>query len=692
MINELYMMTQSLKEKNLLQVTTHGDIDKSAKKAGIYIEIEQDGKPKNIEYVPKEKFEKLWKHSKGNHNSFPVIRIQNAMIKHDLPENFDETWKKLQQKGDKIKILSQLDYDSYNPVSDDIIVSQWTIEQLLPICKDNPKLEALNALINRFPKNREEQKDFYLAFLSFSKDQIVSFEDPLIELMKGILIGRWDKSKGRFISDVQIFFDVYDGYSFQYKVKDLKLKDVLIKELNKRDISKNKILEVERCQLTGNLQLIEKDKYPNPNLPNLGKSYLYSNNSKIPCLTRYGLQSLQAFQVGKTTVDEINNALGFLTQNEREYKTWVRVPGSKDKELNLLIAYVENEPETEDDLAKLLGDAPSYEQEVLKFEILSEQVCKILKEKTERNPNVRVKVIIINKVDDGRKQVLLSENYSADQIISGTTKWQKAFENHPSIEYSHWAKKERIIIAPFCPYPGQIINFMKKQWRWEVKNGKRDLRFERTPGISMKEVYDVFISLANEKEQCKGLLLKVCQQSQDLLINIGHYYNRKELFGINKNAVYDHCLAVSLLSIFLFKLNCYKEDYMYSVAFNLGRLMMLADVLHREYCLNVNPPKEGVKSGKVPPQLIGNSIMPTAAEFPNRALDLLRERIRIYKAWADSVITNDDTKIAKWAVNQMGIVTLEMSKQGIPDSFDEVERAQVLLGYLARIEKEKEDK
>ncbi|MDD3851820.1 MAG: hypothetical protein PHS13_09490, partial [Firmicutes bacterium] len=282
MINELYMMTQVLKEKNLLKVTTHGDIDKSAQKAGIYVEIARDGKPKNIEYVPKEKFEKFWKHSKGGHNSFPVIRIQNAMIKHDLPKNFDNTWNKIKRKSEKIEILLQLNYDSYNPKSNDIIISQWTLGQLLPICKDNPPLEALNALINRFPRNREEQEDFYLAFLSFAKNQLVSFEDPLIELMKGILIGRWDKGKDRFISGIQIFFDVYDGYAFQYKVMDLKLKNVLIKELNKRDISENKTLKVDNCQLTGSLQVLEKDKYPSPNLPNLGKSYLYSNNRDIP--------------------------------------------------------------------------------------------------------------------------------------------------------------------------------------------------------------------------------------------------------------------------------------------------------------------------------------------------------------------------------------------------------------------------
>jgi len=688
MINELYAMAQALKEKNLLQVTLHRDINEPAKSAGIYIEIALDGIPKNIEYIPKENFAKLWKHSKGNHNSFPIIRIQKAIIKHNLPKNFDETWKNIKHKADKIKVFAQLDYEIYNSESDDILISKWTIEQLLPICKDIPKLRSLYALINRFPKNQTEQRKFYLGFLNLVKTQLVTFEEPLLELIKDILIGKWDENKGEFLSGTQIAFDVYDAHEFEYKVKDIKLKNVLISELNKRDEIENKALKNDCCQLTGVHQAIEKDKYPEPNLPYLGKTYLYSNNENIPCLTRYKMKSLQAYKVGKEIVAEMNNALGFLTQNDREYKTWVKVPGSKDKELNLLITYVEDEPETDDDLAKLLGDAPNYEQEVIRFENLCGQICKSLKEKTERNPNARVKVIIINKVDDGRKQVLLSESYSTNDIISGTLEWQKASGNHPNIEYHLRIKQEEIIITPFCPYPGQVLNFMKKQWKWEVKNGKRDLKFEKSPGILLKEIYDVFIPLTKEQEVCKRLLQKVCQQAQDLLINIGHSYNRKKLFEINRNAVYDHCLMISLLSILLYKLNYYKEDYMHSVAFNIGRLMMLSDVLHREYCLNVNPQKGGAKSGKIPHQLIGNSIMPTAVEFPNRALNLLGERLRIYKAWADSVSANDETKIAKWALNQMGNAALEISNQKISESFNEIERAQVLLGYLAKIEKE----
>lgn len=686
MINELYLMAQTLKEKDILPDTIHRDVNGPANSAGLYIELAKNGLPQNIEYIPKDDFTKLWKHSKGNHNSFPIIRVQKALIKHDLPMNFDEKWKQMRHREDKIDALSKLNYDNYNQYSADIIVSKWTIGQLMPICKDSVNLESLYALLNMFPKNQEEQKSFYLALLSLIKAQLTKFEDPLLELMKDVLIGKWDRKREEFISGTQIAFDIYDSDQFKYKVKDLRLKSILINELIKRDSIESKGLEVEECQLSGSLHIIEKHKYPNPKLPNLGSTFLYSNNKDIACLTRYTLKSLQAFKASKETVAEMNNAMSFLTQEDRQYKTWVKVPGSKDKELNLLIAYVEDEPEKDGDLANLLGGAPNYEQEVLRFENLSEQICKSLNETTERNPNSIIRVIIINKVDDGRKQVLLSENYSISRIITGTTEWQNAFGNHPNIEYR--IKRDENVIAPFCPYPGQILNFMRKQWKWETKNGKRDLLSEKTPGISMREIYDVFIPMDNEQESCRKLLQKLCCQSQDLLINIGHFYNRKELFEINKNAVYDHCLAISLLSILLYKLNIFKEDYMHSVAFNIGRLMMLSDVVHREYCLNVNPQKGGAKSGKIPPQLIGNSLMPTAAEFPIRALDLLRERIRIYKAWADTVNANDNTKIAKWAVNQMGNVTLEMSKQEIPENFNEVERAQVLLGYLAKIEKE----
>ncbi len=75
----------------------------------------------------------------------------------------------------------------------------------------------------------------------------------------------------------------------------------------------------------------------------------------------------------------------------------------------------------------------------------------------------------------------------------------------------------------------------------------------------MKDIYDIFIPSGNEQESSERLLQKVYRQSQDLLINVGHFYNRKMLYEINKNAIYEHSLIISLISILLFKLNYYKR-------------------------------------------------------------------------------------------------------------------------------------
>jgi len=435
------------------------------------------------------------------------------------------------------------------------------------------------------------------------------------------------------------------------------------------------------CQLTGKNHYIENEKYPEPKLPVIGNTYLYSNNKDIPCLNRYNMKSLQSYKVGKKTISEINNALNYMTKFERKNKTWIQVPGSKDKELSLLIAYVEDEPEYDDDLAKMMGDSPgpNIEQDMITFESLTEQVCSSLLKQTEKNIDAKIKTFVINKIDDGRKQINFSETYSVNNIILSINNWQVASKNHPYIDYRININQDVKIAKPYCPYPCQILTIMKRHWKLEIRNGKRDLKFEKIPGLTLKDIYNIFISNFNEEQvYCTKLLKIMNHQFKGLMINVGHFYIRKELYKINRNAIYDSCLVVSILSILLYKLNCLKEEYMNKIAFNIGRLMMLSDVLHREYCLNV-------RKGKLPPQLLGNSIMPTAIDFPNRALDLLLERIRIYKAWAD---TDSEARIGKWAISKISEVALEMSKQEIPEGFNEAERAQVLLGYLAKIEKE----
>ena len=50
----------------------------------------------------------------------------------------------------------------------------------------------------------------------------------------------------------------------------------------------------------------------------------------------------------------------------------------------------------------------------------------------------------------------------------------------------------------------------------------------------------------------------------------------------------------------------------------VGRLLALADTLHREYCIHVRGGE-----GSIPPQLIGNALMPVAAISPEAAVERL---------------------------------------------------------------------
>jgi len=361
MINELFLASQAMKKNSILQELIHPDIKEPANSPGIYIELNEQKDPCNIEYLEKDEFVSLWKHAKGNHNNFPIIRIQSPLLNHSLTKDFDDIWKRTRQIAVKLELLNRQDFENYNTNSNDIIIKKWSIEKLTPICEGNGELKPLFDLIDRFPKSADEQKHFYLKLLLLIKERLNNFNSSMLDLIKDILIGSYNKSKDKFCSKTQIAFDIYNSQSYKYKVKDKRLKNILIKELIKMDAIESSKFDLEICQLTGEKQIIEKDKYPEPKLKVIGNTYLYSNNESIPCLERYGLKSLNAYKIGKSVIGDINNALEFLTTGKRQYKTWVQVPSSNSKKKqNLLVAYVENKPEIDEDLAKMLGDSPDY--------------------------------------------------------------------------------------------------------------------------------------------------------------------------------------------------------------------------------------------------------------------------------------------------------------------------------------------
>ena len=127
---------------------------------------------------------------------------------------------------------------------------------------------------------------------------------------------------------------------------------------------------------------------------------------------------------------------------------------------------------------------------------------------------------------------------------------------------------------------------------------------------------------------------------------------------------------------------------MNETAFLLGRMLGLSDLLHAQYC-------RVVREGNLPPQLLGNQHYSMAADRPARAFAVLGERLKIYRAWADTArVEKQNTpdlqravRTAKWVLRQMSEVA-PVVHGNWPERLDDRDRAEMLLGYLSRGDKE----
>ena len=129
---------------------------------------------------------------------------------------------------------------------------------------------------------------------------------------------------------------------------------------------------------------------------------------------------------------------------------------------------------------------------------------------------------------------------------------------------------------------------------------------------------------------------------------------------------------------------------MSSAPFLVGQMFSLADTLHKEYCKHVranksDSDKEDERSSGMPRQLIGNAAMCVALDNPEDAFGRLAERILIYQSWANTA-GGEGLGLAKWTLGQMGQVSNELASCEVPKRTNDADKAQILLGYLARPE------
>lgn len=444
--------------------------------------------------------------------------------------------------------------------------------------------------------------------------------------------------------------------------------------------SKTQLKDTTELDAFGENAAGKKDKFPPVRLPVLGDVILRAMSSESPCQKRYGMIDSESFPAGDSIRKGMKSALEWLAASERKSKTWANL-ASKMEKPTILFAYP-SELQSVPELAGMLGVGDEATNGEASFAAIAERVTKTLLGMSEGKPDIDVHIFALTKVDKARTKVIVSKRFTADHMIEAAERWQNGCRNIPSIKIKQFGANKgdkTLWAASLIPFPGEVLWCLNTAWL------RQGTYVEVVHGFSLGDVLGLLLDDGVEiRRLATRAIDAVVRNSVGLLLAIGQENIKNNVFKLNKNYAKQALLLPSILGLLLNKIGFDKGGIMESPAFLIGKFLSFADELHLKYC-------EQVRKGSIPPQLVGNALMPTALETPVKALSMLSQRILPYQAWAKTLKgAGKDVGLIKYFLHQFGDVSNQLDNIQIPQNCTESDKAQMLLGYLARKEKSEE--
>jgi hypothetical protein len=498
-------------------------------------------------------------------------------------------------------------------------------------------------------------------------------------------------------ADVQVILDLHDWQSFGCPVAHEKsvawMNDVLLKSEKPPESAQRELgNENDVKDAFGDAFVSVREPMPEVKLPGkVGGVKLRAMFHDHQCQYRYGMIDDGSYPVSRENRGKIANALRWLKEPEREGGTWGMV--SLDE---ILFAYPETLPKVPPKFARLLGasvtDAASE-----KFSSIASDVIKTLRGLPPEKRHEAVRIFAIRKMDKARSKVVFYRNYTTARIIEAAEAWQKGCANIPAIHFRACPEKmvknekqapETIMCE--TPLPLRTAFIANAVWKMDGSSAGEVQRIKPYQGIELL--------LDRQHSGMEAELLAVLLANSFGLVsflgNLLHGKDKNGYAGVvpsklrRNNFVY----LFPLLGLLLYKQNCMKENYMENIPYLLGQMLKVSDELHTLYC-------QVVRKGEVPPQLAGNSLFVTALETPERALAQLGQRVNPYLSWAKQYRTKNiaaegaESWRASWYLNlySKNATALQSAICGERhDRFNDLEKAQLFIGYLADFPKKTE--
>lgn len=699
MLSEAYNLRCILEDCGFDIPSNNPDVKRPGKNAGYRVGLGEDGLPKIVEELDRESMGRLWYHREGKSNAFPVVKVQHALLSVPIKDPLRKQLKDLKKKEQtlKVKIFKEaIEKRSFQFSGQD--VQTWDrlkkkAAKWLKIFIDvDENYLSLPLMLSRFTEPSKSAADLLqsLCYLISSRLQQGHLQD--LSIAEKLLIGTLDKNKPLMVAraEIPLVLDIAEP-DYPIPVADSRMGSYVGKILLDNDKEKRKSDGI--CAFQGVQMPLLKGRFPEPNIGSLGETKLFSKYKATPCEFRYLKNPLdwednsKSFPISQQLAIDIGDGLKALTEEKHKGKTWRMVANgkwegtgrNKREKKDLLVVYCEEQPIICDEAADTFGCDEREKRD--QFENDAKSLCLALEGIIRHRPQSRINFLMIGKADKEKKQVLMHLMPSAQEVMDAAERWRRSVrENLPNVTIFFPPEKKgqkAIEKKPLPPYPDRVVRLLSSKW---VRGGTEELKLE---GIPLRQVLDLMLrSPGKWEDAANNTLTLALDRIGSLLVGVAAAFHTKEREQISKFKLPAREAAlrtVALLGILLDALGRRKEGYMNDTAFQLGRLLSLADTLHREYCVHV-------RKGSIPPQLIGNALMPAAADNPEGAIDRLRERINIYQAWATKT-SGEEAPLSKWALGQIGEICQGI-KRPLPTKTDQTFRAELFLGYMARQTKE----
>lgn len=684
MLNDLLQIERGLSAHGIEIAGRHPDIKDMAKGSALRVRLAAGGRVDSVEIIQDAGSGVVWTLRDGQHNGFPGLKTaaglllmdQNALNVHNAAWNGDKS--PVARRQELQRLLAEYSIRASQ-------VEEWPnaghrkriAERLasLQSLTNDPLSAAIPTAFERF-----------LAALDASPSFLEQLVDVLSAYARGDRGDDWnDLIRAALTGSVALAIDVED-MGFQRDATDPRQVSPVSKVLSgaSTDRSNDAII----CALGGNPVTPHTGNFPQPNLPGIGQTYLFSRNSDIPSLARYGRTADASFPIGAELVQRLSGAAIALTREDMKDRTWRLIPAdSGDKPDLLVVSLADSELRPAEALA---SDDEVSGQAALK-ELASRVVVQTKGRLQHGEPEDEVTVLVLRSVDPANRKSIYHHSMTASGFWRAAQRWQGAIANTPewlSLPFPGKSKSQLVIRHPSYVAPLSLVPLSRLLF---ANRGRRRID---VAGVSASEAFQLFLDRGDVPHLARKLLAALLQRHEGLLSGLAEAQKKGidhlKSFDPKADLRRDALRSATWIGVLLLRIDRPKEVYMSDAGFHLGQLLATVDTVHVGYCMDM-------RKGSIPSTLIGNSLLGIASERPHAALKLLLKRWPPYAHWASSTKPvrsgeKDEDRGKAIAVNtalsharRIAPVAAELCEQlrHLDGRTSEAFQAELLLGYMA---------